>query len=198
MINEKQKQIIKLLLTNKDGYNINQIARILNISVSWTHETLKNLEKEGILLAVKTGNAILFRINWKDKKAEKVCELVLLDERPKEELAKTTNTSSYKKLDNNYIPGNTYKSNTNQQSFGYGINPMGEQGVNNVLFFYANAGAFGSSAYSSSSYSSTPVPPQSLGSRISSNVGSYSLAMHTSSHKSSISGCKYCGPEIRI
>lgn len=79
MITEKQKQIIKLLLTNKEGYNVNQISRILDISVSWAHETLKLLEKEGMLISVKIGNAIFYKLNWENPKTEKICDFILLD-----------------------------------------------------------------------------------------------------------------------
>ncbi len=80
MITEKQKQIIRLLLNNKEGYNVNQVARILGISVSWVHETLRTLEREEILVSNKIANSILFKINWNNLKAEKICDFVILDD----------------------------------------------------------------------------------------------------------------------
>ena len=70
MISEKQKQILLLLASSKYGFNVNQIARNLNISVSWAHETLKNLTAQNILIATKIANSILFTINWKNPKTQ--------------------------------------------------------------------------------------------------------------------------------
>lgn len=216
MISEKQRQIIKLLLTNKEGYNVNQIARLLNISVSWVHETLKLLEKEGILLSVRLGNAIFFRLNWQNQKAQKITELILLDEKEQEtnkntkdivekDFVRTTvnppvtpkEQSVYSNAVNqvNYSGSQTGVKSYGQASGGYNtINPVGQQGVSNVLFSYAESGAF-SSGYGSSSntYSRTPVPSGTLGSRISGNVSSFTLSQHTTSHQKVTSGCRYCG-----
>lgn len=210
MISEKQKQIIRLLLTSKEGYNVNQIAKILNISVSWTHETLKLLEKEGILLSVKIANSILYRLNWENQKTQKITELILLDEKKPVEIPEKTkyqnSQSFYTKAINQRgytapsqptATSNSYKQTLSQaQSANYNATPVGEQGVNNVLFSYGTSGAFGSSkGYSASSpYSSSPVPSGTLGSKISSNVSGFSLPQHTSSHKSVVQGCRYCGP----
>ncbi len=236
MITEKQKQILKLLMTTKDGYNVNQISKILGISVSWCHETLKNLEREEVLSSVKIANTILFKINWKNPKAEKMCDFVIIDQESKnlnkfktsnykieisssvketkvieqpremEKYQKITNVQNqgdfYKTEIQNRNIDNPYRQSINlQNSFSYGVAPVGSQGVNNVLNAYANFGAFGalSSPYSSNpSFSSTSVPPDSLGSKISGNVSGFTLAMHTASHKEvSDTGCRYCGPEIK-
>lgn len=219
MITEKQKQIIRLLLTSKEGYNVNQIARLLNISVSWTHETLKLLEKENILISVKLGNAIFFRINWQNQKAQKITELILLDEKqpkiPEKTESQVSNVqpkyqniqSFYTKAINQRGYAQTQQSSANidgpyrqavaaQSSVNYNaVNPVGNQGVNNVLFSYASTGAFGSdTGYSASKqYNVTQVPPSTLGSKVSSNVSGFSLPQHTSSHKSVVQGCRYCG-----
>ena len=155
MISEKQKRIIRLLLTNKEGYNVNQIARILDISVSWVHDTLKQLEKEGILKSTKKANAVLFSLNWQDPKTEKICELILLDqvkpadnsvkviEPTKDISAEIKPSYTYTKLvetKQNYAPANIYRQ-PQQTSFSnqvYGpITPIGNQGINNTLFAYA-------------------------------------------------------------
>ncbi len=215
MISEKQKQIIRLLLTSKEGYNVNQIARILNISVSWAHETLKLLEKESILISVKIANSILYRLNWENQKAQKITELILLDEKQPVKIpekigiqqnkhqnfqsfyTKAINQRGYTTPSQSNT-ANPYKQTISQtQSVGYNaVNPVGNQGVNNVLSSYGTSGAFGSSTgYSPSTpYSSTKVPPETLGSKISSNVSSFNLSQHTSSHKSITQGCRYCGP----
>ncbi len=234
MITEKQKQIIRLLLTNKEGYNVNQIARTLDISVSWVHETLKVLEKEGLLVSARIANAIFFKLNWENPKTEKICDFILLDEKPlqqpvtvsaqkQEEVAdkvskvapqeqNQSNQAFYNTQISNFRGYNT-SSNTSSGSIespyrqamaaqgsnfgGYSTNPIGESGVNNVLFSYAKSGAFNnpSSGYSSggSTYRGAQVPAGTLGSRISKNVAGYTLNQHTSAHKSTTKGCKYCG-----
>ncbi len=217
MISEKQKQIIRLLLTNKEGYNVNQIARILNISVSWTHETLKLLEKEEILISLKIANSILYRLNWENQKTQKITELILLDEKQPDKVIEKpiTQTNKYQNFQSFYtkainqrgyttsaqpntVSASSYKQTISQtQSVNYNaVNPIGDQGVNNTLFSYGASGAFGpTSNYSASTpYSSTKVPPETLGSRISRNVSSFNLAQHTSSHKSITQGCRYCEP----
>ena len=238
MISEKQKQIIKALMNAKDGYNINQIARITNLSPSWTFETLKLLEKQGYLISVKLGNAVFFKMNWQDLKTQKVTELILLEEKysatQKEYNVSTQNLekiennktvqenteprveikqnfySKNEQLQNNFsyspkiIQGNSFNYNQSQQPSNgslYGIVPIGSQGINSVLGQYATSGAFGSSAYdSSSNYNSiNSVPPNSLGYRISNNIESFTLKDHTTSHiNNAASGCRYCGPEVKI
>ncbi|MBI2148897.1 winged helix-turn-helix transcriptional regulator [Candidatus Woesearchaeota archaeon] len=225
MITEKQKQIIRLLLTSKEGYNVNQIARILNISVSWCHETLKILERDGILSSVKIANSILFKINWQNPKAVKLCDFVIIDEETKyrndnkdSEKLVIKNVTSYgfapvsKTQDNAYSLGSNSALKPNiddpyrqavtlQNSRNFSYAPVGEQGVNNVLFSYASSGAFGNpSPYSSASvYSSSPVPPNSLGARVSGNTSGFTLPMHTANHmNNNVDGCRYCGPEPKL
>lgn len=253
MITEKQKQIIRLLLTTKEGYNVNQIARLLVISVSWVHETLKTLEKEEILVSHKVANSIFFKINWNNSKAEKICDFVILDDYSKNKVSKSQDISTQtsgvikekgitreelvQENKTNYLVENVsnqnkvtystvgnsggynialssgqnsgidspYKQAVAMQSIapvGYNVTPVGDNGVNNVLFSYASSGAFGSSG--NSAYSSTQgyygrgvaVPPDTLGSKLSSNVSGFTITQHTSSHLvSTAPGCKYCGSE---
>ena len=183
MISDKQKQIIRLLLTNKEGYNVNQIARILDISVSWVHDTLKQLEKEGVLKSAKKANAVLFSLNWGEPKTEKICELILLDQvkpitnpalvEPTKETVSVRPTyfqigdtrQSYSQSTVYQKPEQHSFSNQNYSS----ITPVGDQGVNNILFAYAKSGAFSNASnYSaiSAPVSNTVVPPDTLGSRV--------------------------------
>lgn len=210
MISEKQKQIIRLLLTNKEGYNVNQIAKILNISVSWVYDTLKQLEKEGILKSAKKANAVFFSLNWQDKKTEKICELILLDQvkpivNPVVNLESAKDITQIKPVytkiaetKQNYAPSNAYEQQSSFSAQNYSsITPIGDQGVNSLLFSYAKSGAFGNASnYStvSAPVSDAIVPPDTLGSRVSKNVSGFTMGMHTTQHKNlSVSGCRYCG-----
>jgi DNA-binding Lrp family transcriptional regulator len=228
MISDKQKQIIKLLLSNKDGFNVNQIARNLNISVSWVHETLKNLERDQILNSTRIANSVFFKVNWTNEKARKICEFIILDspqdfkqkQESVEEISNKKNivenpTPTYNSRietqnvkynatnSNAYVPSapqqiNPYQQ--SQQSAGFNYSPVGEAGVNNVLSAYANSGAFSGSAYGSKSgdYYGRSVPQGSLGSIVSSNVSGFTIAQHTTQHSQQTSGCRYCGPGPQI
>ncbi|MBS3168685.1 winged helix-turn-helix transcriptional regulator [Candidatus Woesearchaeota archaeon] len=241
MISEKQKQILLLLASSKYGFNVNQIARNLNISVSWAHETLKNLTAQNILIATKIANSILFTINWKNPKTQILIDLILLDH-PKlnpeikeivnSNIEKTTNKAiseipqqlkikSYGIKQETTVQNSVYTpifttqpiasqgykgsiatsnfSYGNQQT-GYNIAPIGNTGVSNVLGSYAASGAFGGYSkqqtptggwYGSSG--APPVPPATLGSKVSDNISNFTLGTHTSQHKNStMAGCQYC------
>src|SRR3989344_1975002 len=95
--------------------------------------------------------------------------------------------------------GNFY--NQSSQTSLYGVAPVGSEGVNTVLGNYAATGAFGYSNANSFSggnqhYGSRgAVPPNTLGSRISSNVSRFTLKNHTTEHLSTVQGCNYCAPQ---
>ncbi len=215
MITPKQAQIIRLLLVNKDGFNVNQVSRILNISLSWTHEALKYMESQGILNSERKGNSLVFTLNWKNPKTEKLCSLLIIDNEEGSKIEKNLekqrdiqreNTEIQKKVyeqpaaRNSYTEQNTYSSQisyTKQQTRGSvysSVNPLGEQGVNNMLSAYAQSGAFGNvSAYNSQTTAPAPVPPETLGARISRNVSGFNFASHSVEHRNKVAtGCRYC------
>lgn len=217
MITPKQAQIIRLLLVNKDGFNVNQISRILNISLSWTHEALKYMESQGILNSERKGNSLVFTLNWKNPKTEKLCSLLIIDsgegskieknlekQRDKSEKSITIQRSVYSQpagkeqytKQDIYRPQTQYiqqQTQTWQPAYS-SANPLGEQGVNNVLSAYAQSGAFGNvSAYNSKTTAPTTVPPETLGARISRNVSGFNFASHSVEHRNKvITGCRYC------
>ncbi len=80
MISDKQKLILKLLLKNSKGLNINQIARTLHISLGWVHQSLKFLESESLLKSSKIKNSVLYSVNWHNPKAVKLLEFILVEE----------------------------------------------------------------------------------------------------------------------
>ncbi len=211
MITPKQTQIIRLLMTNKEGFNVNQVSRILNISLSWTHEALKQLESQEILKSEKKANAVVFTLNWKNPKTEKICGLIILDTEENKNIEKSP-ASAETKQELKYIAQRTQQpqyqtsiayspstyslNNAAHPGFSYlGANPVGESGVNNVLFAYAQSGAFGSSvAYNSQPINQpTLVPPETLGARISRNVSGFNFASHSVEHRNKVAtGCRYC------
>ncbi len=81
MLTEKQKQILKLLIYSERGYNINQIAKITNFSVSWTYETLKLLSKQGHLIPLQVANSVIFKVNFDNIMTQKLIELIVIEEK---------------------------------------------------------------------------------------------------------------------
>ncbi len=81
MIPKNTKKIILYLLRNLEILNINQISKILKISVGSTFKILKELEKNKIVLSSNLGNAKFYQINLNNEEAIKWCEILLLEEK---------------------------------------------------------------------------------------------------------------------
>jgi len=74
-------KILRFLLRNAEGYNINQVAKSLNISAGSAFKILKEMEKNNIVSAKPMGNAIFYTLNLDNPEAAKMCELLLLEEK---------------------------------------------------------------------------------------------------------------------
>lgn len=83
MIPKNTAKVISFLLRNlaKVGYNINQVANSIRISVGSAFKILKALEKDNLLAAQAIGNAIYYSLNLENQEAVKLCELLLLEEK---------------------------------------------------------------------------------------------------------------------
>ena len=83
MIPKNTAKIIRFLLrdTEKTGYNINQIAKIIKISVGSSFKILKDLEKNKIVSSQTIGNACYYKLNLDNSETIKLCELLLLEEK---------------------------------------------------------------------------------------------------------------------
>jgi len=81
MIPKNTKKIILYLLRNLELVNINQISKILNISVGSAFKILKELEKNNIVLSSDLGNAKFYQINLNNEETIKWCEILLSEER---------------------------------------------------------------------------------------------------------------------
>lgn len=83
MIPKNTAKLIRFLLKNteKTGYNINQIAKSLKISVGSSFKILKSLEKDKIAIAQSIGNAVYYNLNLNNPETIKLCELLLLEEK---------------------------------------------------------------------------------------------------------------------
>ncbi len=80
MINKNTSKIILYLLKNINefGYNINQIAKLNEISVGSAFKILKDLGKKNIVIMKKISNALHYRLNFENNETIKLCELLLL------------------------------------------------------------------------------------------------------------------------
>lgn len=83
MVPKNTAKIVRFLLRNveKIGWNINQIARSIKISAGSSFKILKNLEKNKIVSAQRVGNAVYYVLNLGNPETEKLCELLLLEEK---------------------------------------------------------------------------------------------------------------------
>ena len=72
-------KIINFLIRNLELYNINQMARALDLSVGSVHKILKTLEKRNIVNIKELGNAIYYSINLNNNEAVKLSELVSIE-----------------------------------------------------------------------------------------------------------------------
>jgi len=81
MIPKNTIKIIRYLLRNFELRNINQISKELNISLGSTFKILKDLEKNEIILLKKLGNANYYILNLKNQETNRLCELILLEEK---------------------------------------------------------------------------------------------------------------------
>ena len=81
MIPKNTKKIILYLLRNLELVNINQISKLLDISVGSSFKILKDLEKNNIVLSSSLGNAKFYQINLNNEETIKWCEILLSEER---------------------------------------------------------------------------------------------------------------------
>src|SRR3989338_9856190 len=83
MIPKNTAKLIRFLLRTIEryGYNTNQIAKRLKISVGSSFKILKDLEKNKIVTAQTIGNAVNYNLNLDNPETVKLCELLLLEEK---------------------------------------------------------------------------------------------------------------------
>ncbi|MBS3124216.1 hypothetical protein J4437_06315 [Candidatus Woesearchaeota archaeon] len=83
MISENTGKLIRFLLRNIDkyGYNINQLAKFLKISVGSSFKILKELGQDKIVTAQKIGNAVNYNLDLDNLETVKICELLILQEK---------------------------------------------------------------------------------------------------------------------
>ena len=83
MIPKNTARVILFLLRNLDdfGYNINQIAKLNNISVGSAFKILKELEKDMLVIKNEISNASHYKLNFDNPETIKLCELLLLAEK---------------------------------------------------------------------------------------------------------------------
>lgn len=90
-------KIVEFLFRNiPNKFNVNQIARDLKISVGSAYKILKSLEKKGVLISKRVGNGIYYALNFDNKEAANITELVLMESRNKS-LKKNLHASIYAK-----------------------------------------------------------------------------------------------------
>ncbi|MDY6789366.1 MAG: nucleotidyltransferase domain-containing protein [Candidatus Nanohaloarchaea archaeon] len=77
-LTENEARAIDLLLRNfKHSYNINQVARELDLSPRGANKILKRLENRNILVSEYIGNSKIYSINFANDATADVCQFVL-------------------------------------------------------------------------------------------------------------------------
>ncbi len=83
IIPKNTSKLVRFLLRNieETGFNINQIAKSVDISVGSSFKILKELEQDSIVNVRTVGNGRYYRLNLENDEASKLCELLLLEEK---------------------------------------------------------------------------------------------------------------------
>lgn len=81
-LTENEAKTIEFLIRNfSKEYNINQLAKELNISPGGMFKILKKLEKQKFLTEKKLGNNIFYKINYNSQDALDACVFALTEKR---------------------------------------------------------------------------------------------------------------------
>ena len=88
-ITKNTLKIIEFLLKNieKPGFNVNQLARNINISVGSVHEIIHGLKKGNITKIIDLKSSIYYKLNLNNPDTVDICKLILRDN--KRELSPT-------------------------------------------------------------------------------------------------------------
>ncbi len=68
-----------LIINPLQKYNVNQIARELDISVGSAHKIVKELDERHILSSEQMGNAIFYRLDFSSTEARRIAEIILTE-----------------------------------------------------------------------------------------------------------------------
>lgn len=93
---KNKDKIINLLVKNQSLYNVNQISRILGISVGSAHKIIKELEKNKIVKSISLGNAIYHRPDFSNRETRQIASLNLMENK-KDSLEKNLFAKVYSK-----------------------------------------------------------------------------------------------------
>ena len=84
MLSTNLAKIIEYLVRNiPQRFNINQIARALDISVGSAYKILKSLTEKEIVISQGMGNAIYYNLDFNNNETKNLAELVLIENRNK-------------------------------------------------------------------------------------------------------------------
>ena len=123
-----------ILLGNKEGFKLGEIARILNIDASQIQETLKLLEKEKIV----SEENYKYRIKWENKKAEELCEFLLIDLEKKPEIEKEEKQDVTRVIDKEIKEGRIIEQEKAPEITTYGIFNQGTNTTTGSIYQIAN------------------------------------------------------------
>jgi len=78
-ITKNTLKIIEFLLRNVDkpGFNVNQVAKNISISVGSAHEILQDLKKKGMIKSMDLGASIYYKLNLNSLDVIDICKMIL-------------------------------------------------------------------------------------------------------------------------
>jgi len=84
-LTKNTKKIIEYLLKNIDkiGFNVNQLAKNIKISVGSSHKILKVLKKENMVQVIDLKSSIYYKLNLNNPDTIDICKLILRENKRK-------------------------------------------------------------------------------------------------------------------
>lgn len=78
-ITKNTLKIIEFLLRNidKPGFNVNQLAKNISISVGSAHEILQDLKKKDMIKSMDLGTSIYYKLNLNNLDVTDICKMIL-------------------------------------------------------------------------------------------------------------------------
>ena len=74
------KKILLILFKDFTKYNASTISKKIGITRIGAYKSLKQLEKQGLLISERLGKAIFYKLNLKEVYVRKMMELLLTEE----------------------------------------------------------------------------------------------------------------------
>jgi len=87
MITSNEKNLLRYLLINFDvDYSLNELAKKLELAPNGAFEIVKKFEEIGVIISKKIANIKSYKINFANRSAKKLLELILMPDNKDEKI----------------------------------------------------------------------------------------------------------------